>query len=176
MYKPKWAPKSSGRNRTKHSFSGHILPISFFGMLFAAAPRMPIIAHNFEIPSKNIGFIDVSTPPLGPTSGAPRHVKNDTKMEKRAPRSMGALRPKKNERHAAWERFLQTKKRKNERHAAWERSGPKRTSATLHGNAFCMFMVQHERPPETFIFVQVTTLLTFCHPTDADASCWQSVH
>ena len=61
---------------------------------------------------------------------------------------MGALLSNKNERHAAWERFF------------W-------------------LMVQIEPPkwvplktPETFICL---AFLTFLHPADADAACWQSV-
>ena len=142
MDKPKWAPKSSPRNRTKHSFSGHILLISFFGMLFAAAPRPPIIAHNFEIHSKSIGFIDVSTPPLGPTSGAPRHIKNFKKLKKRALRCMRALRPQNNEPHAAWERFL-------------------------HSHVpFLAFFIRPQKRAETFIFKR---FLRFFHPPDAHA-------
>ena len=40
MHQPKWAPKSSPSHRTKHSFSGHILPTLFFGIIVAAAPRV----------------------------------------------------------------------------------------------------------------------------------------
>ena len=43
MDHPKWTPKSSQGNRTKHSFSGRILLILIFGIQVVAAPSMLFI-------------------------------------------------------------------------------------------------------------------------------------
>ena len=40
---PKWLPKSSQGNRTKHDFSGRILLILIFGIHLVAAPSVPFM-------------------------------------------------------------------------------------------------------------------------------------
>ena len=97
MDHPKWTPKSSQGNRTKHSFSGLILQTLLFGIHLVAATSVPFI---WKILKKHC-FHNVSDALAGPNMG---HHKEHQKLQ--------------NERHAAWER---SGEKKNERHAAWER-------------------------------------------------------
>ena len=73
MDHPKWTPKSSQGNRTKHCFSGRILLILIFGIHLVAAPSVPFM---WKIIKKNIHFITFLTRSLGPTWGTTRNIKS----------------------------------------------------------------------------------------------------
>ena len=49
MEQPKWAPKSSPVDRTKHSFSKLFLLILFFGIVLMASPNVPFIFKIWNI-------------------------------------------------------------------------------------------------------------------------------
>ena len=108
---PKWMPKSSQGNRTKHSFSEHILLIFLFGIHLVAAPSVPFV---LKIIKTNIDFMMFLTPSLSPTWGTKRNIKNTKTSatlhgsapakKKQAPRCIGTLS------QFGWSRWVQKKR------------------------------------------------------------------
>ena len=98
MDHPKWTPKSSQGNRTEHLFSGLILQILLFGINLVAAPSMPVI---WKINKKHCIY-NVSDALAGRNMG---HHKEHQKLQNECHAARERSDEKKNERHAAWERF-----------------------------------------------------------------------